>query len=44
MSRLLLNISMALDSLRAGPDDLHGRELVRTVATPMVTRLKYARR
>jgi hypothetical protein len=36
MSTLRLKISMSLD-------DLHGLELVRTVAAPKVTHLKFAR-
>jgi hypothetical protein len=39
MSRLRLKISMSLEQV-VRP---HGLELVRTVATPKVTHLKYAR-
>lgn len=55
MSRLRFKVAISLDGYVAGPrqsvenpvgvgDDLHGLELVRTVATPNVTHLKYARR
>ena len=55
MSKLRFKISMSLDGFVAGPsqsvenplgigDDLHCLELVRTVAVPKATHLKFARR
>jgi hypothetical protein len=55
MSKLRLKISMSLDGIVAGPsqsvdkfdgvdDNLHGLSLVRTVAAPKVTHLKFVRR
>lgn len=44
MSKLRFKISMSLERLFEGVgDDLHGLELVRTVATPKVTHLKFAK-
>ena len=55
MSALRFKISMSLDGFVAGPnqsvedpigvgDDMHGLTLVRTVAAPAVTHLKFERR
>jgi hypothetical protein len=40
MSKLRFKISMSLDSV----GDLHGLDLVRTVAAPKAPRLKFAKR
>jgi len=48
VSKLRFRISMSLDGFVAGPrqsvKDPHGLELVRTVAAPKVTHLKFVRR